>query len=115
MKKILFLILLVLLFQADSIHAAWPAINWAWLPWAWWWDDAVVNTYIPKAIATLIKYTSVIAVLSVTISGIMYNMSFWDEAKAKKAKAWITYSLVWVLVSTSAYAIISLVNSISLK
>lgn len=115
MKKIILIVLLFILFSWDLVQAAAPAINWAGLPWASWWDNAVIDTYIPRWIATLIKYTSVLAVLSVTISWIMYNMSFWQEDKAKKAKAWVTYSLIWVLISTSAYAIISIVNSISLK
>ena len=128
MKKILiFLFIIIWFFYFDSIYAAntinlfwwssssaWPDIAGAWLPWASSSWDEIISTYIPRLITTIIKYTAVIAVIWIIISWIMYMLSFWREDKAKKAKNWIIYSLVWVLISVSAFAIINLINSIKL-
>lgn len=101
-------------FLWSSSNSVWPDVAWAWLPWSSSSWEAIVSTYIPRIITTIIKYTAVIAVISIIISWIMYMLSFWREDKAKKAKSWIIYSLVWVLISVSAYAIINLINSIKL-
>lgn len=129
MKKILIFLFLVIWFVSFDISYAtstinlfwwsssnwvWPDINGAWLPWASSSWEAIVSTYIPRIITTIIKYTAIIAVLWIIISWIMYMLSFWREDKAKKAKNWIIYSLVWVLISVSAFAIINLINSIKL-
>ncbi|MDD4151013.1 MAG: hypothetical protein PHR68_00130 [Candidatus Gracilibacteria bacterium] len=101
-------------FLGSSSSSVGPDVAGAGLPGSSSSGEAIVSTYIPRIITTIIKYTAVIAVISIIISGIMYMLSFGREDKAKKAKSWIIYSLVGVLISVSAYAIINLINSIKL-
>jgi hypothetical protein len=49
------------------------------------------------------------------LAWIMYLVSGWEDEKVKKAKKWIIWSLIWVLISTSAWAIINLVNSFKIN
>lgn len=95
-----------------------PDINWTWLPWfdneARAWENASLK-WIWNLIWELIKYVSVVAVLSVMISWVMYMVSWGEEEKVKKAKSWIIWSLVWVFLSISAWWIINMLNNISLK
>jgi hypothetical protein len=42
----------------------------------------------------LIQYVPVVAVVALTLSGIMYILSGGDDEKVKKAKNWITWSLI---------------------
>ena len=46
------------------------------------------------------------------ISGIMYMLSWGQEEKIKKAKTWIIWSLVWVLLSISSWYIINIINNL---
>lgn len=77
--------------------------------WGW-----VVYSVTSELITMLIKYTAVIAVISVMISWFMYMLSFWDEEKTKKAKSWIIWSLAWVAISISAWWIINIINNIAI-
>lgn len=112
-KKIL---VICLLFWAwfDLVSAAAPVINWAGLPGSGASGDKIITKYIPSLIATMIKYIAVIAVISTMLSGIMYLTSVWKEDTTKKAKSWIIWSLVWVLLSVSAWYIINLINTVSI-
>jgi hypothetical protein len=44
----------------------------------------------------------------------MYLLSGWDDEKTKKAKYWIIYSLLWVIISVSAWGIINLINNLKI-
>lgn len=79
-----------------------------------WAKNIDVNKVAWNFVSELIQYVAVIAVISLMISGIMYLVSGWEEEKVKKAKTWIIWSLVWVFLSVSAFAIISIVNEISI-
>ena len=70
--------------------------------------------YISNAIALLIQYVWVVAVISVMISGIIYIVSAGEETKVDKAKKWITWSLLWVFFSVLAWYIINLLNNIDI-
>ncbi len=72
-------------------------------------------SFLWNLISEWIKYVAVLAVLALIIAGIMYLTSAWEEEKVKKAKSAIIWSLVWVLLSTSAWAIINVINSFSIK
>jgi len=74
------------------------------------WIDKVSNL-----IWNLIQYVAVFAVIALILSGVMYLISWWEEEKVKKAKAWITWSLVWVILSVSAWWIINILNNITIK
>lgn len=75
-------------------------------------SDNIWAMLISSIIWELIQYVAAIAVLALIISWIMYLLSWWEEEKTKKAKSWITWSLVWVLVSISAWWIINVLNNI---
>jgi hypothetical protein len=99
-------------------------VNCFWLPWCEDTNitqpsDAVIenmNTlkWISNIVWELIKYVSVIAVISVMISWVLYMTSWGEEEKTKKAKTWIIWSLVWVLLSISAWWIINMLNAIQI-
>lgn len=64
-------------------------------------------------IGLMIQYVAIFAVIGLMISGVMYLFSGWEEEKVARAKRWITWSLVWVVVSLSAWFIISTLGNIS--
>lgn len=72
------------------------------------------HTFLSKWIAETIKYVGLLAVFSLTIWWIMYIVSFWEDAKIKKARNLIVYSIVWVVVAWMAYALVWIVNSIGI-
>jgi len=102
-----------------------PKVNCIWLPWC---VDKNIDKPTPASttqnlwmevitnlIWNLIQYVAVFAVIALMLSGIMYLISWWEEEKVKKAKSWITWSLVAVLLSTTAWWIISMVNNLIIK
>ena len=70
---------------------------------------------VSNLIWNMIQYVAVFAVLALILSGIMYLISGWEEEKVKKAKSWIIWSLVWVILSVSAWGIINMLNNITIK
>lgn len=66
--------------------------------------------FIINIISTVLQYVTVIAVITLMISGIMYLISGWEEEKVNKAKNWIIWSLVWVITSMSSWFLVSLIN-----
>jgi hypothetical protein len=109
-------------FSAPTTEA--PKVNCIWLPGCPDEDIANPGGYNPRQnitlewigafIAELIKYVAVVAVISVMLSWMMYLFSGWEEEKVKKARVWITWSLVWVLLSISAWGIINLLNTLTI-
>lgn len=71
--------------------------------------------FIWNLISYWIRYVAVVAVISLVLSWFMYLLSWWEDEKVKKAKKWITWSLVWVLLSVSAWSIINLVNQFNIN
>ncbi|MCP4523373.1 MAG: hypothetical protein GY828_04075 [Candidatus Gracilibacteria bacterium] len=65
--------------------------------------------FLVKVVSTVMKYVSVIAVLSLMMSGVLYLFSSGEEEKTEKAKKWIIWSLVGVLVSMSAWMLVNIV------
>ena len=109
MKKLLY-ILIINLSLFLSAFWAWPKIIENWLPFDGVTTDKIVWTVFWWIVAEFIKYVAVIAVISIMISGVMYLVSWGEEEKVKRAKTWIIWSLVWVFLSVSAWAIINIVN-----
>lgn len=111
MKKILFTFLVFIL-EIWSVIASWPPVVCTGLPGC---SSGVTGksffSFLWKLIASGIKYVAVFAVIALVIAGMMYLTSWWEEEQVKKAKKWITWALVGVFLSTSAWAIINLVNS----
>ncbi|MFZ4461210.1 MAG: hypothetical protein ACOYN2_01330 [Patescibacteria group bacterium] len=71
-------------------------------------------TYIGRVIKEIIKYTGLLAVMALTYGGIIMMLSYGDDGKIKSAKKIITYSLIGVVLSGVAFAIIDAVNSLKL-
>lgn len=125
MKNIFLKILTIYFVLITNIYANWPKVVCNWLPWCSTdsvWEDALDSVwekgffdFIWKTISEWIKYVAVVAVISLMISWIMYLMSGWEEDKVKKAKSWIIWSLVWVFLSISAWAIINLLNQFKIN
>lgn len=122
MKKNIITIFALYFLLITKIFANWPNVVCNWLPWcsedwdpSWIASDNISKkdffSFIWNMISESIKYVAVIAVISLIISWMMYITSWWEDEKIKKAKKWITWSLVWVIISTSAWAIINLANS----
>lgn len=80
-----------------------------------WQAGGAFFSFLWELISQTIQYVAVVAVIALMISGIMYLISGWEEEKVAKAKKMILWSLVWVLLSTSAWAIINLLNSFSIN
>lgn len=70
---------------------------------------------IAETIAFLMPYVAVLAVLAIMISGVMYLLSAGDEDKVNRAKKWIIWSLVWVLLSLSSWYIVATLWKLSFK
>ncbi len=96
-----------------------------WLP-TFWTKKEVINWliqfdrknshwFLVKAISEGIKYVWLLAVLSLTIWWIMYMTSYWTDDKTKKAKNVILYSIIWVVISIGAFALVEIVNNINLN
>lgn len=120
MKKILFLILSLSI--PFITFANWPWINCYWLPGCWiksqWLDDFKTDNsaldswvkYLTNVISDSIKYVAVFSVLAIIISWIYFVASAGNEDKAKRAKKYITWSILWVLISTSAWSMVNILN-----
>lgn len=95
-----------------------------WLPWFWanktilWWlvtaTTANPHWFLTKWIAETIMYVWLLAIISLIIGWLMYITSLWDDAKAKKAKNIIIYSIAWIIVAMSAFAVIEVVNNLNI-
>lgn len=120
LKKIF--IITILFFLNSYAFASAPSVNCVWLPWcvdsnkmnpssANIWDNIGIML-ITNIIWQVIQYVAVFAVIALIISGMMYLTSGWAEDKTKKAKNWIMWSLIGVVVSISAWWIINMLNNI---
>ena len=115
MKKITTIFFLSLI-SFSSSFAAGPDIKCGWLPWCEdsWHEEWAINAII-HLIGEFIQYVAVFAVIVLMISGIMYLVSGWEEEKVKKAKTWIMWSLIGVVLSISAWTIINIINNITIR
>ncbi len=125
-KRLLIIIALVFsyfIFSQDIFAA--PSVNCIGLPWCAdtnIWEPKAVNNvwdniawrFLGGIIAEAIKYVAIIAVISLMLSGIMYLVSWGEEEKVNRAKKWIMWSLVWVLLSITAYSIIWFINRLTI-
>ncbi len=123
-KNILKFIYLYFVFITNTFATApWVVCNW--LPWCesdglWTihsediWNDWFFE-FLWNIISTWINYVPVMAVIALIVSWIMYMLSIWDDEKTKKAKNAIIWSLVWVLISTSAWFLINMLNNFNIS
>ncbi len=119
MKKLYFLVWFLSVLKIKVLASS-PEVVCNWLPWCsseTTWDtqsslkDWDFFSFLWNLISEWIKYVAVLAVISLIISWIMYLISMWEDEKINKAKKMIIWSLVWVLLSTSAWAIINMLNN----
>lgn len=120
MKKYLLNILCIYFVFITKIYANWPTVVCTWLPGCSWWNNAQITWkwffwFIGRVITEMINYIAVISVISLMIAWVMYVLSAWEDEQVKKAKKWITWALIWVFISTSAWAIINLANSLRIN
>lgn len=124
MKNKIFSFITFLLLTLNYTFASWPEVVCNWLPWCenegiW---EAVASLswndffwFLWNIISEWIKYVAVLAVLALMVSWFMYLISSWEDEKVAKAKKAIIWSLVWVLLSTSAWVIINIVNNFKIN
>ena len=76
-------------------------------------DSGSITTAIAKSILAFIPYVLALAVLSLIGAGIYYLISWGNEEKVKTAKSTLLYTIIGVIIATSAYTIANIVNSLS--
>lgn len=97
----------------DIIHAAnLPTPDKMGLPFE---STPLVANSIAKIIKQAIMFAGVLAIMSLTYAGILMMLSYGDENKVKSAKSIITYSLIGILLSGAAYAIIEAINALKIS
>lgn len=88
----------------EPIQSPTPGLVW-WDKYNVWWE------YILDIIHLMLQYVSVVAVIALMLSWILYLLSWGEDEKTKKAKNWIIWSLVWVLVSLSSnFLVTTIIN-----
>lgn len=78
-------------------------------------NDKTVFKFISNVIASGIKYVAAFSVIAIMIAWVYYVLSAWEDEKTKKAKKWIIWSLVWVVLSISAWSIINILNTFKIN
>jgi len=111
MKNLLMTFFVIFITNINTFAWDTPKVYCEGLPWCDASSDDAVITAATNITATMIKFVAVFAVIALMISGIMYMLSEGEEEKTKKAKNWIIWSLVWVVLSTSAYYIVWVINN----
>ncbi len=124
MKKRFFLIIFILLFIfIDNSLAFDMPTHCAWIPgcdnsWDnWWVHTGKIFNFIWKITSEWIKYITVFSVVVLMLAWLNFVIWWWlswDEEKVKKAKSWILWALVWVILSVSAWWIINILNNLQI-
>ena len=116
MKKLIYIItfFVTVLNQKVFAQGTLPEINCEGLPGCDIQGTDVIEKVSANIIAQLIQYVAVFAVIALMISGVMYMLSSGDEEKTKKARTWIIWSVVAVLLSISAYYIVNTLNEFNI-
>ena len=107
-----YLFLLIWLFFWVKYSFAAPNIPELWMPFDGRSPASILDYSWWEIVMLAIRYVAVVAVLALMLSWIMYLIAWWEEEKVKKAKSWIMWSLIWVLLSISAWGIINFINSL---
>lgn len=94
-----------LVFADDALPK--PAI--AGLPFA----TKTASASIAAIIKQVVLYTGILAVISLSWGGFLFITAFGEDEKVKKGKSIVQYSLIGVVLSISAYAIVDLVNKLT--
>lgn len=81
-----------------------PDINYVKKPW-----EAIASF-----IVSMIGYAAVLAVIAITVAGIMMILAVWQEEKFKKARKILTFAIVGFAISAWAYLIVQILTRLSL-
>ena len=71
-----------------------------------------VQPVIKTVVNVLLYVVGILSVIMIIVAGIMYTISGGDTGKVTKAKNMLTYSIVGLVVSVIAYAIVNWVLSL---
>ena len=85
------------------------------LPWSDVDEWEIVEIIWAGFITSFIEFLAIIAVIALMASWMLYLLSGWEEEKVKKAKNWIIWSLVWVILSIFAWWIIGVLNNLQIN
>ena len=102
MKKMMYYIWAIFLPQIS--YAAITAPTGTGLP------TGTISSMIVKATNFFLGFLAVLAILMIVVSGIMYIASGGESGKVDKAKEWLTYSIVGLVVALLAYVIVNAVG-----
>jgi len=110
---------LIIIFIDNSFALDMP-VKCQWLPWCdlgWdgWVHEEKVFSFIWKVTSESIKYITVFAVVALMLAWLNFVVWWWlswEEEKVKKAKTWVMWALVWVILSISAWWIINILNNL---
>jgi uncharacterized membrane protein len=70
------------------------------------------ESIIPLITNTLLTVAGIISVIMIIVGGIMYSLSAGDSGKATKAKDTILYSVIGLVITMLAYAIVTFVTGL---
>lgn len=84
-------------------------------------EGAFIGVYSQDGITTMsriiteaIKYVGILAMIAITWAGVVYVTSYGEEKKVATAKRILLYSMLALILSISAYAIVDLINSFNI-
>jgi len=69
------------------------------------------NDIIIKIINWFLTFLASLSVLMIVVAGIMYITSGGDEGRVDKAKSWLTYAIVGLVVALLGYVIVKTVSA----
>lgn len=78
-------------------------------------SESHIFWFVWNIISKMILYVAVFAVLSITGAGVLYMVSLEEESKKNKAKKWILWSVIGLLLSISAWGIVNMVNNLTIS
>ena len=69
-------------------------------------NNDLSNTTLQRILQTVFTVAGIVAVIFVAVGGLRYVLSEGNDQKIKQAKDTITYSIVGLIISISAYGIV---------
>jgi len=111
-KKILLGILLIFFIGTFFILPAVQVANGLTLPSGTGLSEKTFKEILTKFLTWLLGIVGIIAIMGFVISGIMYLISTGNDEMITKAKTYMSYCLIGVVVALSSYVIVKLIDSI---
>ena len=73
--------------------------------------DSDANTIITNVLNWFLGILAVLSILMIVIAGIMYITSGGDEGRVDKAKSWLTYSIIGLVVALLGFVIVKAIGA----